>query len=292
VTDPRNLLISEQELDNAQVLLAQHTRGEAAGVSDHELWEAKRIKDAIIHPVTGEKMFLPGRMSAFLPMNAIPTAGMLLARTPAATIFFQWMNQTVNTMANYVNRSGASIDTTQIAQAYALGCGVSCGIAVGAGRLVQSGPPWVKRLGVAVPYAAVVASGGVNVAFTRMPEIHQGAPIADREGNHLGHSRSAAVTSVAMAIASRSVVLPIAPMLFPPLAMAGLRAMLPSLTGIAAVAAEVALVASSIYVALPVAIGAFPQNIEIPTSALEPEFHNLKDSNGRPITHIVCNRGL
>ena len=38
----------------AQALLERHARGEAAGVADGELWEAKRLKDAVIHPVTGE----------------------------------------------------------------------------------------------------------------------------------------------------------------------------------------------------------------------------------------------
>ena len=32
-------------------------------------------------------------------------------------------------------------------------------------------PPAVKRLGIAVPYMAVVAAGGANVAFTRLPEM-------------------------------------------------------------------------------------------------------------------------
>ena len=62
-----------------------------------------------------------------------------------------------------------------------------------------------------------------------------------------------------MTVASRNFVLPIAPMLLPPLAMGVLRSALPSLKGIPAVAAEVALVASSIYFALPVAIAIFPQ---------------------------------
>merc|ERR1719487_2838537 len=114
--------------------------------TDAEMWDAKRIKDAIIHPVTQEKMFLPGRMSAFVPANTIPTAGMLFAKTPMQTIFWQWINQSVNVMCNYVNRSGASVDTTQVATAYALAVGVSCTIAVGAGKIVSSGPPWVKRL--------------------------------------------------------------------------------------------------------------------------------------------------
>ena len=63
------------------------------GASHAEMWEAKRIKDAAIHPVTGEKMFLPGRMSAFVPMNTIPTAGMLLAGSPAAIVFWQVTGQ-------------------------------------------------------------------------------------------------------------------------------------------------------------------------------------------------------
>ena len=38
------------------------------------------------------------------------------------------MNQSVNVMCNYVNRSGASVDTSQVASAYALAVGVSCSI--------------------------------------------------------------------------------------------------------------------------------------------------------------------
>ena len=73
------------------------------------------------------------------------------------------------------------------------------------------------------------------------------------------HASQAAITSVGMTVASRNFVLPIAPMLLPPLAMGVLRSALPGLKGITAVAAEVALVAGSIYFALPVAIAIFPQ---------------------------------
>ena len=80
-------------------------------------------------------------MSAFVPANAIPTAGMLLASSPSQIVFWQWINQSVNVMVNYVNRSGASVDWSQVGQAYALAVGVSCSIAVGARKLVESGPP-------------------------------------------------------------------------------------------------------------------------------------------------------
>jgi len=216
---------------------------------------------------------------------------MLVAATPAQVVFWQWINQSVNVMCNYVNRSGATVEWSQVGQAYALAVGVSCGIAVGARKLVEAGPPAVKRLGIAVPYAAVVLAGGANVAFTRLPEMQDGVPIADADGNVLGVSKAAAVTSVTKTVLSRNVCLPIAPMLLPPLAMAAVRSVFP-LTGVAAVAAETAFVGASIFGALPLAIAIFPQEIAIPTSALEPEFQGLRAKNGSLITQVVCNKGL
>ena len=55
-------------------------------------------------------MFLPGRMSAFVPLNTVATAAMIAARSPVGIVASQWANQTANSVSNYVNRSGASID--------------------------------------------------------------------------------------------------------------------------------------------------------------------------------------
>jgi hypothetical protein len=83
MVDPRTLFTTDNELINAQSLLTQFgkTKTKPAGVTDAEMWEAKKIKEAVIHPVTGEKMFLLGRMSAFVPVNTVPTAMMLMAST-------------------------------------------------------------------------------------------------------------------------------------------------------------------------------------------------------------------
>ena len=224
-------------------------------------------------------------------MNTIPTVGMLVAASPAQVIFWQWLNQSVNVMCNYVNRSGASVDTAQIGQAYALAVGVSCSIAVGARKLVESGPPWVKRLGIAVPYAAVVSAGAANVAFTRMPEMQSGVPIAAPDGTPLGVSKAAAQSAVLNTVLSRNLLLPIAPMLLPPLANAALRSMVP-LGPIAAAAAEVVFVAGAIFGALPAAIAVFPQEMKIDVSALEEEFRSCKDKAGRPVEYVLCNKGL
>ena len=55
--------------------------------------KAQRTVNAIIHGPTGEKMFLPGRMSMFVPMNVPATAGMIMARSVPVTLFWQWANQ-------------------------------------------------------------------------------------------------------------------------------------------------------------------------------------------------------
>ena len=95
-------------------------------------------------------------------------------------------------------------------------------------------------------------------------------------------------------VLSRYIILPVFPLLLPPLAMLALRTAAPVIKAgsIAAIAAESTFVASALYFALPYAIAIFPQEIAIPTSALEPEFQGLRAKNGSLITQVVCNKGL
>lgn len=184
----------------------------------------------------------------------------------------------------------------QLATAYSLAVAVGCGIGLGLRRLVQA-TPRLARLGILVPYTAVVAAGASNVALTRSPEIASGVPISTPSGEVLGVSRRAAVESVALTILSRVVFLPVVPMLVPPLLMSACRSVGPlrSLLRVgspAAVVAETTLVAGSISFALPPCIALFPQQMAISTSRLEPEFQNRIDRDGKPVDHVVCNKGL
>ena len=43
---------------------------------------------------------------------------------------------------------------------------------------------------------------------------------------------------------------------------------------------------------LPLAIALFPQQSTSSVTALEPEFQNLRDKNGQPITELTYNKGL
>ena len=79
-------------------------------VSDRQLWEAQKIKQAIIHPDTGEKIFMPFRMSGYVPFNSPILAGLLMPNpTLAGTVFWQWLNQSHNACVNYANRNATKV---------------------------------------------------------------------------------------------------------------------------------------------------------------------------------------
>eukprot|EP00928_Gymnodinium_smaydae_P048289 TRINITY_DN32278_c0_g1_i1.p1 TRINITY_DN32278_c0_g1~~TRINITY_DN32278_c0_g1_i1.p1 ORF type:complete len:394 (-),score=74.78 TRINITY_DN32278_c0_g1_i1:262-1443(-) len=290
--DPRTLFISSAELKKSQNLLETFKASgkKPEGVSDAEMWEARRNVEVSIHPVTGEVLFLPGRMSAFVPMNVPLCALMLMASTPTQTVFAQWLNQTYNVVNNYVNRSGATVDWGALLQSYGLAVTASCSIALGASKLMKVFPS-LQVMGPFVPYLAVISAGSANVSFTRMEEWQgKGISVCDAEGNDLGMSKTAGQLGVMQTVLSRSCFLPIAPMVMPVLAMKLLK---PFLTvKPVAIVAELVLITGCISGMLPVALSILPQKMEIDVKKLEPEFQNLKDSKGQPITTVFANKGL
>jgi len=287
--DPRTLLVGQNELSHCKGLLEDFKRtGEKPpGVSDEDMWKAKNTVDAIIHPVTQEPMFILGRMSAFVPMNAPVCAIMLNAHSVAGVIFAQWLNQTYNVMNNYVNRSSLDVNWEGLLKPYVLAVTVSCSIALAARRALVTVPS-LARLGIFVPYFAVISAGACNVAFTRMDEwAGRGICIFSPEGQELGMSKMAGQQAVLKTIATRSVCLPIPILMIPPVIMS----ILP-FTGAARMAAEGVVILSCMSLALPCALAMLPQEMELPTASLEPEYQTLRDSRGEIITRVFANKGL
>ncbi len=290
--DPRTLLISDEELDKAQTLLKRFKSNDiksSENVTDEDLWNAKATVDAIIHAPTGEKMFAPGRMSAFVLMNVPTLIGMLVhgPTSTAAGMFWQFANQSYNVMNNYVNRAGQDVDNMSILRSYAMGVSVACGLVYTSNKALARNPA-LKRFGILIPYLAVCAAGSCNIAFTRMDEIQHGVKVTTEDGENVGTSVSAGRLAVGQTIVTRGMGLPIVPMLLPPLIMKA-AALNP---GGAALMLEISVITLCMSCALPAALAILPQRMKLKTDSLEEKFHNLKDKNGNHLEYVYADKGL
>ncbi|XP_041928425.1 sideroflexin-5a isoform X3 [Alosa alosa] len=140
VIDPRTLFVSESHLNASVRMLEQFKNGSLPpGVTDAQLWEAQKIKQAIIHPDTGEKIFMPFRMSGYIPFGTPVVVGLLLPnQTLLSTVFWQWLNQSHNACVNYSNRNASQPTSgSKFLQGYLGAVTSAVSIAVGLSVFVQ-----------------------------------------------------------------------------------------------------------------------------------------------------------
>jgi len=287
-------LTTDEDLAAAQARLAEFKKlGKLpAGVSDADMWESQRVVDAIIHGPTGEKMMIAGRMSMFVPMNLIPTSGMIMARSTPAILFWQWMNQTYNVVNNYTCRAGPEVAYGPLAQSYALAVTASCSIAIGAKKMLATFPR-LQAFGLLVPYFAVISAGTCNVAFTRMDEIQNGIDVADADGNIVGRSIAAGREAVFKTVTTRSMFIPFCSLVGPPVMMKAVYATgMVAAGGAVAMVLEVGAVAAMLAFGLPIALAIQPLQMELDVSKLEPNFQSLTNKDGSPMKHVYASKGL
>ncbi|KYQ94203.1 sideroflexin [Tieghemostelium lacteum] len=302
VTDPSTLFCSKAQLEQSQKLLEDFKKGLVdPTVSNLQLWNAKKNVDAIIHPDTGKSIFLPFRMSAFLPINVVICAGLILPNASiGTTIFWQWVNQSYNIALNHANRNASNQMTNkQILNAYLSAVGISCSLAVGLGYAVDKlsnsyikNPNVIKGLKMMVPFTAVTSAGIANVLIMRRNETVNGIDVRDKDGNVYGKSKVAgreAVYKVAFSRAATSF-----PALLLPNIVMTLFEKLKFVQNYPKVKMplNLAVIGVIFNTSLPAAIAMFPQESVISVDNLEPEFKNLKDKNGNPITELIYNKGL
>ncbi|KAM7112275.1 sideroflexin-5 isoform X6 [Mycteria americana] len=265
IIDPRTLFVTESRLKEAVQLLEDYKHGTLPpGVTNKELWGAQKIKQAIIHPDTNETIFMPFRMSGYIPFGTPIVVGLLLPnQTLASTVFWQWLNQSHNACVNYANRNATKPSPTS--------------------KFIQG------YLGAVISAVSIaVASANIcNVVLMRHTELEEGIDVLDNNGNIVGSSRIAAKHALLETALTR-VVLPMPILVLPPIIMSILektsllrsrpRMILP-------VQSLVCLAAFGL--ALPLAISLFPQMSEIETSRLEPEIAMATTSKT-----VVYNKGL
>ncbi|CAG8479859.1 9685_t:CDS:2 [Paraglomus brasilianum] len=298
ITDPRTLFVTRKGLEQAKNLINDYNAGLIRTTDPEKLWKAKKIVNSTIHPDTGEPVFLPFRMSCFVPTNLVVVAGMLTPNPSIKSIiFWQWANQSVNVAINYANANKTTkMDFKETATAYLSAVTASCGIAVGLSqavpRLKSLSPSMKQVLSRLVPFAAVAGAGTVNVYLMRWKEIKDGIDVYDDDGRNLGKSSKAGASAVKQVAISR--VLTAFPALtIPPLLLSRLektrwikrnpKLILPINFG---------LITISLMTALPLAIGAFPQRAEVNPLALERRFWDIRDENGHVINKVYYNKGL
>lgn len=180
ITDPRTLIYSDEQVLNSQKLLAQNS----SNLSPQDLALNKNIVDAAIHPVSGEIIPKLFRVSAIAPVNIPLVFAMITcpASNIPGTLFLHFLNQSYNAACNYANRSGSDQSIQQLLKAYGLAVTSACALAYGMGKVVQNGPPVLKRFGILIPCLATAAANVSNIVFTRMNEITDGVPVVDENG--------------------------------------------------------------------------------------------------------------
>uniref|UniRef100_A0A3Q3B0G6 Sideroflexin 5a n=1 Tax=Kryptolebias marmoratus TaxID=37003 RepID=A0A3Q3B0G6_KRYMA len=204
VIDPSTLFVSEKRLQDSIALLEHFKQGTlSSGVTDlniflYSLSLTVLLLQAIIHPDSGEKIFMPFRMSGFIPFGTPVVVGLLLPnQTMLSTVFWQWLNQSHNACVNYCNRNASKpAPFSKFIWGYVGAVTSAVSIAVGLNVLIQKASSLspATRLLVQrfVPFPAVASANVCNVVLMRHSELSEGIIVFDDNGNVVGTSKVAA----------------------------------------------------------------------------------------------------
>ena len=120
----------------------------------------------------------------------------------------------------------------------------------------------------------------------------RGVSVYDSAGRELGASQVAGKYAVKQVAICRAVN-PIPGLLLPPLAMHLLTPVFPALKRtVPRNLANLGFIGVALQLGLPTTIALFPQTASLPASELEPQFHDLRDEQGRRIEKVYFNKGL
>ena len=263
--------------------------------------KAKQLVNSSIHPDTHEPIALPFRMSAFVPTNLIIVAGMLIPNPGLISIIgTQWANQSLNVGVNLANSNKSiQMSNQEIGIAYMAATATSVGLAVGLTKAVPRLPVSQGMRSVLarlVPFVSVASAGVVNISCIRWKEMREGVQVFrlkhdDAKGHEeievVGKSSEAGKRAVGQSAASR-VLTNIPTLVLPPVLMSLLekRGTFVGPRGkLLSTATQLTLIGLCLGLALPPAIGYFPQRAAVDPDQLEEQFHHYREK-------LYFNKGL
>ncbi|XP_060072870.1 sideroflexin-5-like [Ylistrum balloti] len=279
VIDPSTLLTTESKLNECIQLLDDYKNKKTPpGTTDEQLWRAQKVKQAIIHPDTGEKILMPFRMSGYVPFGSPIVVGLLLPNPSIkGVILWQWLNQSHNACVNYANRNATKpTPTSKFMAGYIGAVSSAVSIAVGLNQLIKKAdkfsPSTKTLISRFVPFPAVAAANVCNVLLMRNNELSEGIDVVDSNQKVVGTSKIAAKRAVRETAITR-MFLPAPILMLPPLVMSLVERTRFLKANPKYHLAVNAVVCTAVFgCALPVAIALFPQYSQIAVADLEPEF--------------------
>lgn len=230
-------------------------------------------------------------MAFQVPGNMTITGCMMtFYKSTPAVVFWQFMNQSFNSIVNYTNRNASTqVSSEQLMQAYAAATTASVATALALNRWVAKRPALSNGIvGRLVPLVAVAAANCVNIPLMRQRELIDGIDVETPDGEPIGKSVIAAKQAVAQVIPSR--ILMAAPAMFiPPVIMNSLeKGRLLQRNPILKAPITVVLTGACLAFSTPLCCALFPQKSMLSKSSLEPKLQERLQKDN----HVVYNKGL
>jgi hypothetical protein len=210
ICDPRHLIRSEKEIEDARTLLSR------AKVKNSETEHARHVLAGTTHPSSGEIIPAPCRMGSWVLMGTVPITGLtVMSRFYPTNLLgvglLQWCNQSVNASVNFFNGSavaGGEEGMQVFAQGYTGACASAVGIALGFGIFLRrnANNPFLKSVGKYAPFPATALANCINTALVRQHELKEGIMVTDAAGNPMGKSKIAAKKAISETCVTRVVI--------------------------------------------------------------------------------------
>ncbi|GKZ00584.1 hypothetical protein MPSEU_001010600 [Mayamaea pseudoterrestris] len=294
--DPRLLIYTESQVRQAKDMIDNYQNYPNM---DRELWEARRMVDAALHPDTGEVLPRPFRLSGYVPYNGPICVAMVASQSTMPLLFWSWVNQSQNALVNYYNRNASSqMSNETLAKSYAVAVGSALLVAFGLATAIQKKyePSKAKQLLRFVAFPSAVVASSLNCYIVRSPEIDSGIPLTDEYGQDVlpgSTSKEAAARGVYSTTASRAILQ--APVFFLPPVMVSLGPIKKYLmkNPVMAVPVSTYMTLVCFGLGLPATVAIFPQIAEIKAKDVEHEYQHLRNAKtDQPYEVFYYNKGL